>query len=89
MKKHITKVLTISFALSSIALARPDRPKMDAATEAAFAECAEENNLPDRDSGTRPTKAQMEKMDECLSEKGIEKPEHHERKGPPRDFTNQ
>jgi hypothetical protein len=79
MKSFITQTLLISSLMLSIAYAGDKKhkgPPMDEATKAAFEACATEVEMPDRDSGERPTKEQHEAMKACLTKKGIALPEH-------------
>lgn len=82
MKTFIPRILLISCLSLSIAYARDQkdgggRPPMSDEMKEAFDACATEVDMPDRESGERPTKEQHEAMKTCLEKKGIILPEHH------------
>ena len=53
-------------------------PQMNEETKAIFDSCKSSSNMPERDSGTRPTEAQRAAFETCLKKNNVEMPPRHE-----------
>lgn len=79
------KVLVIlSLLVSSSVFAQPNQADMEK-MRAAMDKCSSDLGIQRPQRGVRPSREDMEKLDACLQEQGIEKPAHHPRTGKGRD----